>query len=418
MRYHGHDTARERAIYSKSIAAKKREDGMKRENKFWIRILLGIAGLILFAWLLDNAKVALELLRTLAGILAPFLIGLVIAFVLNVPTRAIERVLRRYLFKKSCPGGAPRAVSLLITLICLCGIGVLLSVIILPELGRTLAGIGQQIPAFFQRVQQKALGLEAWGPQLRELITSLQLDWKKIADSAMGFLQNGATSILDSTMSIATSVFSGVFNFFMGFIFALYLLFDKEHLGVQARRVLYAWLPVERADRVVYITALTERTFSRVLTGQCLEAIILGMMFFVSMSLIGLPYAMLVAMLVAVTALIPMFGAFIGCFVGAFLILVVDPMQALWFVVLFLVLQQIEGNLIYPRVVGSSIGLPAMWVMVAVTVGGSTMGILGMLLMVPAASVIYALSRENTARRLIARQVPGDRYAERKKEGK
>ena len=136
------------------------------------------------------------------------------------------------------------------------------------------------------------------------------------------------------------------------------------------------------------------------------------------MSLIGLPYAILVAMLVAVTALIPMFGAFIGCFVGAFLILVVDPMQALWFVVLFLVLQQIEGNLIYPRVVGSSIGLPAMWVMVAVTVGGSTMGILGMLLMVPAASVIYALSRENTARRLIARQVPGDRYAERKKEGK
>ena len=219
-------------------------------------------------------------------------------------------------------------------------------------------------------------------------------------------------------MSIATSVFSGVFNFFMGFIFALYLLFDKEHLGVQARRVLYAWLPVERADRVVYVTALTERTFSRFLTGQCLEAIILGMMFFVSMSLIGLPYAMLVAMLVAVTALIPMFGAFIGCFVGAFLILVVDPMQALWFVVLFLVLQQIEGNLIYPRVVGSSIGLPAMWVMVAVTVGGSTMGILGMLLMVPAASVIYALSRENTARRLIARQVPGDRYAERKKEGK
>ena len=157
---------------------------------------------------------------------------------------------------------------------------------------------------------------------------------------------------------------------------------------------------------------MTERTFSKFLTGQCLEAMILGLMFFVSMTLLRFPYAMLVAVLVAVTALIPMFGAFIGCFVGAFLILVVSPIQALWFVLLFMVLQQIEGNLIYPRVVGSSIGLPAMWVMVAVTLGGSTMGVLGMLIMVPAASVIYALARENTEHRLLRRQVPADRYAE------
>ena len=172
-------------------------------------------------------------------------------------------------------------------------------------------------------------------------------------------------------------------------------------------------MPVPRADRFIYIADLTEQTFSRFLTGQCLEAMILGMMFFVSMTLLRFPYAMLVAVLVAITALIPMFGAFIGCFIGAFLILVVNPMQAFWFVLLFMLLQQIEGNLIYPRVVGSSIGLPAMWVMVAVTVGGSTMGILGMLLMVPAASVIYALARENTERRLLRRQVPPDRYAEK-----
>ena len=351
------------------------------------------------------------------GIFAPFLIGLVIAFVLNVPMRAIERLLRRNPRRRG-PAALLRAASFLVTLLLFAAGGTWLSGLCCPNSAAPSLPSASRFPAFFSRLQQEAKQLEAGFPTCGTIIAELQLDWKEIAERAMGFLQNGATSILDSTMSIATSVFSGVFNFFMGFIFALYLLFDKEHLGVQARRVLYAWLPVERADRVVYVTALTERTFSRFLTGQCLEAIILGMMFFVSMSLIGLPYAMLVAMLVAVTALIPMFGAFIGCFVGAFLILVVDPMQALWFVVLFLVLQQIEGNLIYPRVVGSSIGLPAMWVMVAVTVGGSTMGILGMLLMVPAASVIYALSRENTARRLIARQVPGDRYAERKKEGK
>lgn len=269
----------------------------------------------------------------------------------------------------------------------------------MPELGGTISALGKQIPAFFTRMQQQAKQLEDWVPHLREYIAELQLDWKEIAERVMGFLQTGATSLLGSTMTIATSVFSGVFNTFMGFIFAVYILFGKEKLKVQARRVLYAWMPVPRADRFIYIAGLTEQTFSRFLTGQCLEAMILGMMFFVSMTLLRFPYAMLVAVLVAITALIPMFGAFIGCFIGAFLILVVNPMQAFWFVLLFMLLQQIEGNLIYPRVVGSSIGLPAMWVMVAVTVGGSTMGILGMLLMVPAASVIYALARENTERR-------------------
>ena len=133
-------------------------------------------------------------------------------------------------------------------------------------------------------------------------------------------------------------------------------------------------------------------------------------MFFVSMTILRFPYAMLVAVLISVTALIPIFGAFIGCFVGGFLMMVQNPMQAVWFVVLFLVLQQIEGNLIYPKVVGSSIGLPAMWVMVAVTVGGSTLGIIGMLLMVPIASVIYALLRENTDRKLAERAIPKEKY--------
>ena len=277
--------------------------------------------------------------------------------------RAIERLLSR--IPGARPGGLLRGTSFLVTLLLFAAGGTLVFRIVLPELGGTITTLGQQIPAFFVRLQQEAKQLEDWIPNLRDYIAELQLDWKEIVERAMGFLQNGATSLLGSTMNIATSVFSGVFNTFMGFIFAVYILFGKEKLKVQARRVLYAWLPVERADRVVYVADLTEQTFSRFLTGQCLEAVILGLMFFVSMSLLKFPYAMLVAVLVAVTALIPMFGAFIGCFVGAFLILVVNPMQALWFVLLFLLLQQIEGNLIYPRVVGSSIGLPAMWVMVA-----------------------------------------------------
>ena len=387
---------------------------MKKTKKIGLWLFLAVAALVLFNWALDNGGLLADLLRTVLGIFAPFLIGLVIAFILNVPMRAIERLLSR--IPGARPGGLLRGTSFLVTLLLFAAGGTLVFRIVLPELGGTITTLGQQIPAFFVRLQQEAKQLEDWIPNLRDYIAELQLDWKEIVERAMGFLQNGATSLLGSTMNIATSVFSGVFNTFMGFIFAVYILFGKEKLKVQARRVLYAWLPVERADRVVYVADLTEQTFSRFLTGQCLEAVILGLMFFVSMSLLKFPYAMLVAVLVAVTALIPMFGAFIGCFVGAFLILVVNPMQALWFVLLFLLLQQIEGNLIYPRVVGSSIGLPAMWVMVAVTVGGSTMGILGMLLMVPATSVVYALARENTERRLLRRAVPADRYAEQQKQ--
>ena len=385
---------------------------MNKSKKLGLWLFLALAALILFGWALDNGKLLADLLRTMLGILAPFLIGLVIAFILNVPMRAVERLLQKI------PGVRSKSKllwmsSFLITLVLFITGGALVFRIVLPELGATLATLGQQIPAFFTRLQQQAKLLEEWVPHLRDYIAELQLDWKEIAQRTIDFLQNGATSLLGSTMNIATSVFSGVFNTFMGFIFAVYILFGKEKLKVQARRVLYAWFRVPRADRIIYIADLTERTFSKFLTGQCFEAAILGMMFFISMSLLKFPYAMLVAVLVGVTALIPMFGAFIGCFVGAFLILVVNPIQAFWFVLLFLLLQQIEGNLIYPRVVGSSIGLPAMWVMVAVTVGGSTMGILGMLLMVPATSVLYALARENTERRLLRREVPPDRYAEK-----
>ena len=170
--------------------------------------------------------------------------------------------------------------------------------------------------------------------------------------------------------------------------------------GVQARMLLRALLPQKHADRVLYIFSLSYRTFTNFITGQCLEAMILGTMFFVVMSILRFPYALLVGILVAVTALIPIFGAFIGCAIGAFLILVVNPMQALAFVALFLVLQQVEGNLIYPHVVGNSVGLPSIWVLVAVTVGGNLMGLVGMLIFIPLVSVLYTLLREWVYRRL------------------
>ena len=193
---------------------------------------------------------------------------------------------------------------------------------------------------------------------------------------------------------------SGVTTFVIAFVFACYILLQKERLNIQIRKIMYAYMKKDLVKKVLDVCSLTYKTFSSFLTGQCVEAVILGTMFVIAMSVFRLPYALLVGVLIAFTALIPIFGAFIGCFVGAFLILMVAPMKALMFVIMFLVLQQIEGNLIYPKVVGSSVGLPSIWVLAAVSIGGSLMGVVGMLVFIPVVSVLYTLLRNNVYGRL------------------
>lgn len=218
--------------------------------------------------------------------------------------------------------------------------------------------------------------------------------------SVIAFFKSGVGNVFDSTISVATSIVGAVTTFAIAFVFACYILLQKEKLHVQVKKILFAYLPEKRANNVLGICSLTYKTFSNFLTGQCVEACILGTMFFITMSIIRLPYALLVGVLIAFTALIPIFGAFIGCAVSAFLILMVDPWKALIFVIMFLVLQQLEGNLIYPKVVGNSVGLPSIWVLAAVSIGGSLMGVVGMLIFIPLLSVVYAIFRGDVYRRL------------------
>ena len=213
------------------------------------------------------------------------------------------------------------------------------------------------------------------------------------------FLKNGAGDMLDSTVSMAGSIISGVVGMVIAFVFALYILAQKERLADQGLRILSAYLPARIGDKVLEICRLLSKNFSSFITGQCLEAVILGTMFVVFMSIFRMPYALVVGALIAVTSLVPIVGAFIGCAVGIFLILINDPVQALWFAVLFLVLQQIEGNLIYPKVVGNSVGLPSIWVLMAVSVGGSLFGVMGMLVFIPLLSTGYALLRDSVNKR-------------------
>lgn len=370
-----------------------------------------IRGLILFTVVVVVAGVNYRRLFDVAAALFhitwPFILGAAIAFILNVPMRNIERHMT--IFGKNSK--LRRPLSLVMTIFLVAGILFLVTFVVTPQLVKTFLNLQSSVPLFFAGVQAEAERLFASYPQMLEYLNNVEIDWQQILQDMVAFLKSGAGTMLNTTFSAAISIVSGVSTFLIGFIFAIYILLQKETLGRQVKKLLNAFLPEAVTKRVVEITALTERTFSSFLTGQCVEAVILGTMFFIALSLLRLPYALLIGVLIAFTALIPIFGAFVGLGVGVFLMLMVDPMDALIFTVTFFVLQQIEGNLIYPYVVGNSVGLPSIWVLVAVTLGGSMMGIVGMLIFIPLCSVLYALLRDEVNVREIRKRERGYRQA-------
>lgn len=366
---------------------------MRKETVKQIRgLIVFTALLIVCLWKYD---VVMDAFRFVLNILYPFLLGVAIAFVLSVPMNFVERKLftERKLPKKYKRKYA-RGVSLLIVLSGVIGLLAIIMFGLIPQLAGTFASLGKSIQDFIPQLQEWA---DHWfhnNKEIMNVVNNLEFDWNKVMEAAMEFLKNGAGSMLESTINTAKNIIGAVGTFFIAFVFAMYILLQKEKLGRQAKKVLFAFVRKGRAEAALEVLALTYKTFSSFLTGQCVEALILGSMFVIAMTLLRLPYALLTGIVITFTALIPIFGAFIGCAVGAFLIFMVSPVQALIFIVLFLVLQQIEGNLIYPHVVGNSVGLPSIWVLAAVSIGGSLMGIVGMLIFIPLMSVFYALFRE------------------------
>ena len=356
-------------------------------------IILFTAVIIVCLW---KYETVLDILFFVLNIQTPFILGGAIAFVLNVPMNFVQRHLfdEERIKKSKVLQKMARPVSMILVLIAVFGIVAIIMFILIPQLGETFANLGRSIQAIIPQIQEWASRLFNDNKEIMDMVNNLEFDWNKIMDTGINFFKNGAGSVVNSTITAAKSIVSGLTTFFIAFVFAIYILLQKEKLGVQAKKVLFAFVRRGRAEATVEVLSLTYNTFSSFLTGQCVEAVILGSMFAVSMTILKLPYALLVGVLIAFTALIPIFGAFVGCGVGAFLIFMVDPMKALIFVVLFLVLQQIEGNLIYPHVVGNSVGLPSIWVLAAVSIGGSLMGVVGMLIFIPIVSVVYALFRE------------------------
>ena len=381
---------------------------MQIDKKTVRKVFLVVVGSILVYWLLHDTERARSLFTFITGIFSPFIIGSAIAFILNVPMRAIER--RLGFIQRE---GLRRTASIVLTLVAVILVIAGVFLLLVPQITETIQSLIPKLTDFFQRVEAIILAFLEDNPQLLNWITETtgikSFDWSTIIKNAVTMLKDGVSLIASGAFTAVGGVASAIMNLVIGFVFSLYCLARKEILARQGRRIMYAFFPEHVSDETIRILRLTNSTFSNFISGQCLEAVILGCMFAVSMSVAKLPYVPLVSVLIAVTALIPIVGAFIGCVLGAFFILVNDPFQALVFVVMFLILQQIEGNLIYPKVVGTSIGLPGMWVLVAVTVGGDLMGIAGMLIMIPISSVCYTLLREFTAKRIAMREIDPDK---------
>ncbi len=364
-----------------------------------IRGLMIFAAILILALIYSNtiyggAVLVLEMFK-------PFLYGGAIAFVLNLPMKWIEnKPLGKWKGKAADklrrPIGIVGAILFLIVVI-----AVVVSIVI-PQMTQAMIKLANEVPAFLEKTTAVLIQYSQEYPELKtqaEQLQNLEIDWQGIVTNVAKFLKTGVGNMLTSTFSVAGSIIGGVVNFFIAFVFAIYILTQKERLANQGCRILSAYLPKRFAAQIMKVLSLLHKNFSSFITGQCLEAVILGTLFVVAMSIFRMPYAVMVGVLIAFTSLIPVVGAFIGCAVGAFLILIENPMMALWFVILFLIIQQIEGNLIYPKVVGNSVGLPSIWVLMAVSLGGSLFGVAGMLFFIPLLATGYTLLRENVNKR-------------------
>lgn len=389
------------------VVLDERKEMFMDKNALKKPILLLTYGMVLF-FLLYQFEEVLRIGGLLVQVAAPFLIGGVLAFILNIPMVFFEKKVLKW--DDNSRKKWKRPVSLILSLICAVAVVWLVVFLVVPELVHTVELIMEQIP---KSIEAFEVWISTWNMDwqgLQDNVLGTELDIQSLGENLSEIAQGVIPTVFSSAFSVVTSTVNVVVNVVIGVVFAIYAVLSKEKLGEQTKKFLYAFLKESDADRVVYVSKLTHRTFKNFIAGQGLEAVILGSMFILTMSIAKLPYAVLVGVVIMVTSVIPIVGAFIGCVIGTFLILIVSPFKALQFLIIFLILQQIEEHFIYPYVVGNSVGLPSIWVLVSVSVGGGLMGVAGMILFIPLVSVIYTLVREITYKRLEEKNIPEDKW--------
>ena len=372
---------------------------LDKENTKKIILIVAI-GIIIYLGL-QNLSNILGSFQGLLKILNPFILGACMAFVLNVVVNLIETKWIKNKKKNKIIRRIKRPLSIFLAMLILFAVIFFVIFLVIPGLIDTIDSIKTYIPGIATNVQNWLYDMTNQYPQINDTIKNINIDWNNLDDETMKLLQSWAGTILSSSINILAAIFSGVANLVIGLIFAVYILLQKEKLGMQFRKIMQAYMKQELMEKTLKIFKVTNSAFTKFITGQVTEACILGFLCFLGMVVLGMPYALTIAVLIGFTALIPIFGAFIGAGIGALLIAVQSPMLALGFIVFIIILQQIEGNIIYPKVVGNSVGLPGIWVMVAVTVGGSLWGITGIAVSVPIASILYALLREVVNNRIL-----------------
>lgn len=368
--------------------SKNREGFMNKIEIDYKKTLKLVIIAIIAYWILNHYQIVLSLLSKLLSVLMPFIIGCMIAFVLNVLMIRIEKQLSKVIVNPKLKI-LKRVLSILGSIALVVGVVAIIIILIIPELVSAIKVIALSLPEVIDNLQNWTDSHSIYLPQLENLIN--QIDVESLGNELSKFAKTEFSGVLDSTIDILAVIVNGIVNFVLGLVFAIYILMSKETLKNQTKRLINAYLPSKVADNIFEVARLSRTTFSNFIIGQTVEAFILGALCTIGMIILGLPYAPMVGSLVGITAFIPIIGAFIGGAIGAFMIFTIDYMQAFIFIIFLVILQQLEGDLIYPRVVGSTIGLPSIWVLFAVTVGGSLWGITGVLLGVPIVSVIYSL---------------------------
>lgn len=357
---------------------------------------VGITALLLF-FCVYYYKMVASAISLVFGALSPFFIGLIIAYLLNILMNFYERHYFKKKADKKLVAKTRRPVCMIAALLSFCSIIAAVIWLVIPELVSCVKFIVSEIPPAINKFLNNDWVSRNISPEVLDALS--KIDWQNYLTKAVSVLQSGFTSVFDAVVVAVTSVVSGVVTAFLSFVFAIYILIFKERLMGGIKRVMNAYVKNNTAKKIMHFFDVCNKSFHNYIVGQCTEAVILGLLCIIGMTVLRIPYAIMIGTLVGFTALIPIAGAYIGAVVGAFMILTVSPVKALIFVVFLVVLQQLEGNLIYPKVVGDSIGLPSIFVLLAVTIGGGVAGIGGMLLGVPLIAAVYKLFKEQLSYR-------------------
>ncbi len=377
-------------------------------NKGNIRkILLIITFAAVVFWSINNTGTLNTLFSKIISILSPFIIGLCVAFIVNVVMRNLEKLWDKIPSKKNRKilNKLKRPVCIMLSFILIFGVIFILLFMIIPEISNTISMIINTMPQYFKEIEKWWVEIIRHMSDYSIVLPKIDIDFGKVLEKVSSTISQVGPALVNRTFAITGSIFNAVFDIVLGLVFSIYVLAQKEKLGRGIRKIMYAFVDKKKTDNILEICKLTNKTFSNFVSGQLTEACIIAVLCFIGMSIFRFPYALAISVLVGFTALIPVFGAFIGTGIGAFLILMVSPIKALWFIIFILILQQLEGNLIYPKVVGKSVGLPSMWVLTAVTLGGGMLGVFGMLVAVPIFSVIYTLFAKYIDKRVKKKKV-------------